>query len=644
MRQPFFQPCCGGQRGWVFLCVSLMRHSLLAARRSLLALAVLALASSAHAQNKLDTVVTTAARTPQRLADVLADLTVITRADIERQAAASVADLLRNNGCAEMVRNGGAASTTSLFLRGADTRHTLVLVDGVRMDSQATGGASWQGIPVSQVERVEMLKGPASAIYGSDAVGGVVQIFTRKGGGPISADFGVGLGTQATHKVDGGLFGSQGIIDFAFTGAIEESDGFNATTPDNAFSYVPDRDGWRKYQGTARIGAQLAEGHRVEIVAIRNHTNAQYDASRSKPQVDDRTLQDSDATRLAWTAQWAPTLQTQLSFGESRDRYETTPSPYLTITKVKNLALTGSYQLAPGQQINFQGERIEDQLENSGLVTAGVGKRHRNAVGAGYLLSTGSFSLQAHARHDDDSQFGSVDTGTLLAGYEVVSGLRIVGSVGNAFRAPTLFQQGTVYGPDLSKPGVKPLEAERGRNVELGLKYGAGDTEFSATAYRNRVSNLIIFGAAGSCQSQFGCYQNVSAARLRGVTLAGNTKLSIVTLRATVDFQKPTDASTGLLLARRAKRLATLGADTELGDWVLGAGVQASGARWDNAANTRKLGGYGLVNFNAQYKIRKDLKLQLNLDNAFDRETSTAYGYASAPRTALISLRWSPQL
>lgn len=621
-----------------------MSHSLLAARRPLLALAALALASSAHAQNKLDTVVTTASRTPQRLADVLADLTVITRADIERQAAASVADLLRNNGCVEMVRNGGAASTTSLYLRGADTRHTLVLVDGVRMDSQASGGASWQGIPVAQVERVEVLKGPASAIYGSDAVGGVVQIFTRKGSGSVSADVGVALGTQGTMKADGGLFGSAGVIDFAFTLAGEESDGFNSTTTDSTFSYVPDRDGWRKYQGTARIGAQLAEGHRAELVVIKNHTNGQYDASRSKPLVDDHTLQDTDATRLAWTAQWGPALQTQLSYGQSLDRYETTPSPYLTITKVRNLALTGSYAVAKGQQLNFQGERIEDELQNSGLVTAGVGKRHRNAVGVGYLFNAGAFSLQAHARHDSDSQFGSVDTGTLLAGYEIASGLRIVGSVGNAFRAPTLYQQGTVYGPDLSKPGVTPLEAERGRNVEFGLKYGAGDSEFTATAYRNRVSNLIIFGAAGSCQSAFGCYQNVSAAKLQGLTLAGATKLSIVNLRATLDVQKPTDASTGLLLARRAKRLGTINADTELGNWLLGAGVQASGTRWDNAANTRKLGGYALVNVNAQYKISRDLKLQLNLDNAFDRETTTAYGYASAPRTVLVSMRWSPTL
>lgn len=605
---------------------------------------MLALASSAHAQNKLDTVVTTATRTPQRLADVLADLTVITRADIERQAAASVADLLRNNGCAEMVRNGGAASTTSLFLRGADTRHTLVLVDGVRMDSQSTGGASWQGIPVAQIERVEILKGPASAIYGSDAIGGVVQIFTRKGGSQASADLGVGIGNLGTRKLDGGLFGSSGVFDYAVSAAAERSDGFNVTLPSNLYAYVPDRDGWRKHQASLRLGAQLNEAHRADLTVLRSHVDAQYDADSSKPLVDDHALQDTDATRLAWTAQWAPALQTQASYGESRDRYETRPSPYLTITHVRNLALNGSYIIDKGQQVNFQAERIEDKLENSGLVTAGVGTRHRNAVGAGYLLSAGPWSLQAHARHDSDSQFGGVDTGTLLAGYEVMPGLRVVGSVGNAFRAPTLYQQGTVYGPDLSKPGVKPLDAERGHNVEFGLKYGSGDTEVSATAYRNRVSNLIVFGAAGSCNSQYGCYQNVAMARLQGLSLAGNTRLAAVHLQATLDLQAPKDASTGLLLARRARRLGTLNADTELGDWLLGAGVQASAERFDNAANTRRLGGYGLVNLNAQYRISRELKLQFNVDNAFDRDYSTAYGYASTPRTVLVSLRWSPQL
>jgi vitamin B12 transporter len=631
-----------------------MSQSLPAARRPLLALTALALAASVQAQNRLDTVVTTATRTPQRLAEVLADLTVITRADIERQAAASVADLLRNNGCAEMVRNGGAAATTSMFLRGAETRHTLVLVDGVRMDSQSTGGASWQGIPIAQIERVEVLKGPASAIYGSDAIGGVVQIFTRKGTKQTSADLGVAVGNLGTRKLDGGLFGSAGLFDYAVTLAGEESDGFNATTPDSSFSYVPDRDGWRKRQASLRLGAQLAEGQRIEGVILRSRVNGQYDASRSRPTVDDKTRQDTDAARLAWTAQWSPALQTQASYGESRDRYETSPSPYLTITKVRNLALNGSYQLAKGQQINFLGERIEDELQNDGLLTAGEGKRHRHAAGLGYLYSAGAFSLQAHARHDRDSQFGNASTGTLLAGYEIATGLRVVGSVGNAFRAPTLYQQGTIYGPDLSKPGAQALRPERGHNLELGLKYGSGDTEASITAYRNRVTDLINFeGALTTCNSGFGCYGNVPEARLQGLSLAASTQLSIVHLSATLDLQSPKDVTPrtaarpgnyGKLLARRARHLGTVNADTTLGDWTLGAAVQASDKRYDNATNTRKLGAYSLVNFSAQYRINRDLRLQLNLDNAFDKNYSTAYGYASTPRTVLLGLRWSPTL
>lgn len=621
-----------------------MHASLSAARRPLLALSALALAMSAHAQNKLDTVVTTATRTPQKLSEVLADLTVITRADIERQAAASLADLLRNNGCAEMVRNGGPASTTSVFLRGADSRHTLVLIDGVKVDSQSSGGASWQGLPLSQIERVEVLKGPASAIYGSDAVGGVVQIFTRKGGSRTSADFGVAAGNLGAYKADAAVFGAAGMIDYALTGAFEGSDGFNATTP-AAFAYLPDRDGHHKRQVMLRMGAQFSATQRAEALLTRTFTRGQYDGSRARPLVDDITKQDADAARLAWTAQWSPDLQTQLSFGESRDRYETTPSVYLTDTRVRNLALTGSYKLAAGQQLNFTAERLEDKLENSSVVTGGVGERRRDSTGLGYLLTAGGLGLQAHARHDRDSQFGGVDTGTLLAGYEVAQGLRMVGSVSNSFRAPTVYQQASQYGP-LSKPGTPLLEAERGRNAEVGLKWASGNREMSATAYRNRISNLIVFGGPGLCDPKsFGCYQNVAKARLQGLSLAGATQFAGVNLRATLDLQKPTNEVDGKLLARRAKRLATVNADWTMGSWLLGANVQASGHRFDNATNTadRRLGGYTLLNLSAQIAVSREVKLQFNVDNVFNREYQTAYSYASAPMTALASLRWTPQ-
>lgn len=607
-----------------------------------LALATCTCAAQAQALNKLDTVVTTATRSPQRLADVLVDLTVITRADIERQAVSSVADLLRNSGCAELVRNGGPAANTSLFLRGADSRHTLVLVDGVPVDSQATGGASWNAIPLAQIERIEVLKGPASAIYGSAAVAGVVQIFTRKGTGAPSLDLGLAAGNLGTQKADASIAGLSGVIDYAASLSAERSTGFDAKLP-SAFSPNPDRDGYRKQSASLRLGAALNSLHRVDLTALRSHVNAQYDGSPAP--IDDHAIQDTDAARLALSSQWAPALNTQLSYGESRDRYETRPSPYLTITHIRNLALTGSWLAASGHQLNVVAEHTQDRLENASLANpSGQDTRSLNGLGLGYLFSRGPLNLQAQARHDQDSQFGHVNTGTLLAGYQFAPGWRVVGSAGNAFRAPTLYQRGSIYGPDLSRPGVQPLDAERGHNLEVGLKFDDGNTSASATAYRNRVGHLIIFGAAGSCDSSYGCYQNVSRALLQGLSLAAQTQAGPVRLLATLDLQAPKDAATGLRLARRARQLATVRAETDLGGWQLGAGVQAQGSRFDDAANKVPLGAYALLNLDAAYKLTPELRLQLNLANVTDHAYQTAAGYASEPRTVLLGLRYTPKL
>lgn len=618
-------------------------------RAAVFTLAPLALALPSQAQQtpgkRLDQVVVTASRMPQRLGDVLADLTVIGRAEIERQAFGSVADLLRNAGCAELVRNGGPASNTTLFLRGADSRHTVVLLDGVRIDSQSTGGASWQAIPLANVERVEVLKGPASAIYGSDAVAGVVHIISRKGDGKSAAprlELGAAYGSLSSFKADAAISGGTAQFDYMLSLATDESKGFNATTQQSTFSYVPDVDGWSNYSSTLRLGGTVASGHRVELLAVAAHTDGQYDGSSSRPTVDDHAIQDNRALRASWAAQWSDALRTELSVGEGRDRYETTPSPYLTETTLRNVALLGSYRFSATQQLNFQLERSEDRLLNSGLRAGGNDQRSQNAAGLGWLYQGQRFDLQAHARHDDYSEFGGVSTGTLAGGFKLLDGLRAYASLGNAFRAPTLYQRGSIYGPDLSKPGVAALNPERGRNRELGLRWDGGSYEIGATAYLNKISNLIVFGAAGSCSSGFGCYQNVARAELKGLSLSGSAQLGIVRLSGTLDFSSPKDAATGLLLARRAERHGTLRAETTLGNWLLGAAVQASGQRWDNAGNTRKLAGYGLANFDVQYRISPQLRLQANLDNAFDREYQTAYGYQQAPRTLFVGLRFTP--
>lgn len=610
------------------------------------ALALLAALPEAHAQSAgrkgLDPVFVTATRSPQALSQVLADATVITRADIERQAFGGLADLLRSQACFEMVRNGNPGANTSLFVRGAETRHTKVLIDGVPYDSQRTDGASWQSLPLAQIERIEIVRGAASAIYGSDAIGGVVQIFTRKGEGAPLLELGVGGGNNGLAKLDASISGLNGIFDYALSVASERSDGFNTRPVIGDPGYSPDIDGYRSRSVSLRLGAQLNKAHRVDLIGMDSHINSQYDAS-AKPKVDDRNINAARALRAAWTAQWSPALDTSFSVGESTDNYETKPSVYQTETRTRSIALSAGLKLGGGQ-LNGSLERREDKLLNTS-VTGGKADRHQDAVGLGYLWSAGPLSLQAHARHDSDSEFGSSNNGTLAAGYQLTPQWRLLSSYGTAFKAPSLYQRFSEFG----KPDLKP---EEGKNAEIGLHFTQGVHGASLTAYRNLVDNLIVFvSGPGACASRVGCYDNIGQARLQGLSLKGNTALGAVRLSGSLDLQSPKDVTEfaghknyGKVLARRAKTHGSLRAETDVAGWALGAQILASGKRTDNLNNGIQLGGYATLDLDAQYSLNQQLRLQLKLDNAFDRKYETARGYANAPFQFFVGLRYSPTL
>ncbi|MDM4766392.1 TonB-dependent receptor [Pelomonas sp. SE-A7] len=617
--------------------------SLRATPLALAALASLNATAQTSTPNKLDSVVVTATRSPQRLADVLADVTVLTRADIERQALGTLADLLRSQACFEIVRTGGPGAQTSMFVRGAETRHTTVLIDGVRFDSQASSGASWNAIPLSQIERVEIVRGPGAAVYGSDGIGGVVQIFTRKGNGKPQLDLGVGAGSLGTRKVDASAFGNFGLFDYALSLSNERSDGFNSRPTTDA-TFTPDADGYKTTSGSARLGLQLSKEQRLEFVGLKNKMKAQYDAS-AKPKTDDLTRNDMRADRLSWSSLWSKDLSSEVSIGESVDRYETSPSVYLTETRIRSYTANLSLRLGQGQ-LNTLVERREDKLLNTSLPqspTPGSADRHQNAFGAGYVWGSGPLSFQVHARHDSDSEFGGSTTGSLAGGFRFTPQWSVQASLGTAFRAPTLYQRFSPY-------GNRQLQAEHGQNKEVGLRYEAGGTSFGLTAYRNLIDDLIIFGAADpkKCPNQFGCYENVSQARLQGLSLSAASSFGPLRLSGTLDLQAPKDVSStssyGKLLARRSKEQLKLRADYSVAGWELGAQVLASGHRFDNAANTVWLGGYTLLNLDAQYSLTKELRLQLKLDNAFDRKYQYANGYATGPRQAFVGLRWTPSL
>ncbi|WP_431263553.1 TonB-dependent receptor plug domain-containing protein [Roseateles chitinivorans] len=624
-----------------------------------MALAALAFSSAAAAQStpssaspstaasstsRLDEVTVTGTRSPMKLSDVAVDLTVINRDTIERQGFGNIAALLRNVAGLQITSNGGPGNSSSVFVRGAENRHTVVLIDGVRIDGQSTGGARWENLPLSLIDRVEVLKGPASALYGSDAIGGVVQIFTRQGSGRPQLDLGIGHGSLGQTKADVSLLGGTADFDYAGSLAIDRGTGFNVYALTTNKNYNTDKDGWRNYNGSLRLGARVAEGQRLELIGLKSRSNVGYDAGTFVGKdSDDRGITESLAAKLSLKSSWSSALSSQLSVGQSEENYETRPNaPYLSKTRIRSASLLGFYKINDQHQLNGVLERREDRLVNVDLI-GGSGTRSQNAIGLSYLGNVGPVSLQAHGRHDDDSEFGGIDTGSLAAGVKLGGGWRVTASAGNAFRAPTLYQRGSVYGPDTSK-GFEELRPERSQNREAGLAWAQGDIDVAITTFHNRVTDLIAFGAAGSCRSTTGCYSNVARALLKGTSLKGGAQVGPVKLSSTVDFLDPTDANSGRQLARRAKRFGTLRAETALSAWTLGATVVGSGDRFDDAANKTRLKGYGLLNLDAQYAVAKDWRLQLNVDNAFNRDYQTANNFIQAGRTWFVTLRYSPTL
>lgn len=579
----------------------------------------------------LERVVITANRTPQPLSSVLADISVVERDEIQRSGAVGVADLLARLPGIEFARNGGPGTSTSLFIRGSETRHTAVYIDGVRVDSQSTGGAAWEQIPLDQIERIEVLRGPAAAVYGSDAVAGVVQLFTQRGQGAARPTASLTLGSFNTVQAQAGVSGSANALDYALSASHGRIDGFDARTAAAAGHNV-DKDGWKRSSVHGRVGFQLNPAHRVDASLLASHLRSGYDSSATADDQNHHTLRTGS---LSWEGRWNADATTRAQVGQTDSTYETQPSFYRTETTLRNYTLQHEQSWA-GQWLTGTLERREDELFNPATAFAADlrGKRHQDAIGLGWRGDFGSHGLQAHVRHDDDSEFGGKRTGSLSWGWAFVPQWRLTASAATSFRVPTLYQRFSQYG----NPALVP---ETGRNVELGLRWAAPGGEASLTGWRNKVSNLINFGAPGPCADSFGCYVNVGRAELKGVTLAGRTQWGHVALRGSLDWHDPRNADTDKVLARRAKRLATFGAETQLAGWTVGTEVQAAGERFDNASNTQRLGGYGLLNLFASTQLMRGLALEARIDNLGDKDYQLARTYATAGRNGQVTLRWA---
>jgi len=588
------------------------------------------------ASDSLDEVVVTASRTEQAADESIASVTVITRQDIERLQARSLPDVLRGVAGLTLANNGGAGKATSVFLRGTNADHVLVLIDGIKVGSATLGTASFQDIPVAQIERIEIVRGPRASLYGSDAIGGVIQIFTRKGGGRAGPSASLTVGSYGTYDSQLGyaVTGEEGWFNVKVS--QQNTKGFDACrgkpSPGGAGCFVdePDRDGYHNSSLGMNGGYRFAQDLTGEINASRARSNVQFDGSIFAGNQAESVQQVLGGTlKAAPTSSWNITLRGGRSDDDSDiffnglylSRFNTQRD---TLSWQNDIAMNVDHLLTAG--LDYQ----QDHVQSSQAYTQT--SRSNRAVFGQYQGSFGAHSLQAGVRRDNNQQFGGHTTGGLSYGYALTDTIRLTASYGTAFKAPTFNQ---LYFPGFGSATLRP---ELSRSLEVGVAGQAVLGKWSLNAYQTDMTDLIGFDA-------FFNPVNINQARLTGLEGQLKAQLADWEINTTLTLQDPrqtSGANSGKLLNRRATEAMRVEVAHDFGAIRVASSLYAEGRRFDDLANTagKRLGGYGLLDLRAEYRIAPQWQLQGRVDNLLDKRYETAQFFNQAGRGLYLTLNY----
>jgi vitamin B12 transporter len=565
--------------------------------------------------------VVTPSRKVEPLDRSLSSISVITREEIERSVAEDLFELLRLQPGVDIVRTGGAGTQTSVFLRGGNSNHVLVLVDGVRVSSANTGAYAWEQLPLNQVERVEIVRGPRGSVYGSDSIGGVIHVFTRSSPDPYAR---VTAGSFGTAEVEAGM-GYQGeATRLSVNAGYRRADGFSAQNP-HGFSYNPDDDGFEAANLGVKGSTESRHG-RWEYSLLAIDSESEFDQGDS----DARQLVSSVGFNGQMSANW----RYQLQAGYIRDQLFTDFDFFTTDFKSSRYQFSWQNQLdiGPASQLSFgldyyredgkSADTWDENRDNAGLFAIWDGRFER-------------LHLQLGGRLDDNSRFGGEFTGQVAAGYDLSEAWQARVSYGSAFRGPNLSEQ---FSPGFGglfagNPGLEPESSASG---EIGLLWRhATSGRFTAAWYRTEVDDLIAFNGP--------LFQaiNINRARLEGIELEYALDRSAWQFEANATWQNTQDLDTGADLLRRPERKAALRLDRQLGEhgWL--------GLEWFYSGKRSDFGGVGLdsywlLNLRAGWAFQPGWRLELRGENLADEQYEPAYGFNAAGRAWFLSLAWLP--
>ena len=587
-------------------------------------------------------VVVTASRTAQPVTEALPHTTVVTQEDIVNSQAPDLRSLLRNQAGVEFSTNGGMGSNTSLFMRGANSNQVLIMIDGVRISAVSNGNAQLANILPDQIDHIEVVRGNVSALYGSDAIGGVVQIFTKNGAGQApAANAQVEYGSNNTRQGTVGYGGQVGDTSFNVTGSMFKTDGFSAINAaqwngDNPKSVArgigpnPANNPYENKSVSGQIKHKFTQDWDAGVAAYYSNSQLSYDNTFGKP-TDDYRMDSKLYTLSAFAnGKLLPDWTTHFKIAQSEDRSEGTKNGLfdsLFSTRTRQFNWQNEYALTPNHTLLFGTDWLQQELASSSY-NAPV--RNVFSVYGGYEGRIGKHQLQLNARNDHYSDFG--DQGSFFAGYGyyVTNEVKLIANVSNAFRAPTFNE---LYFPFFGQPNLKP---ERAKSAEVGVQVDTVSAGLlRVTAFETRYNDLIV---ATLMPDGMFLAQNVNKAKVQGVEASWRASLWGTDVGASVTIQNPVDETNDSQLLRRARRHASFDVGRNFGNWRFGGEWLVSSARLDSGSRT--LGGYGIVNLNARYNIDKQWFVAARVENLFDKNYQLAYPYNTQGRAGFITLGW----
>ncbi|MCX4188906.1 TonB-dependent receptor domain-containing protein [Methylophaga sp. OBS3] len=563
---------------------------------------------------------------------LLAPSSVITRTEIERLQIDDLPTLLSRQAGISVTNSGGVGQQSSIFMRGTESDHTLILVDGVKWYSATSGGAAIQDFPVDQIERIEIVRGPRSGLYGAEAIGGVINIITRQGNGETSPFFSAGIGSDSTQKVQAGLQGGNESTRYNLSVGHYHTDGIDALK-----TAEPDDDGYRNKNISGSVNHQLTDKLAVRARVFRAEARNEYD-DEYNPNANIRNLNTQQVLQVGTNYQVSDRWSMDIQLAESRDKSTTEQNRDKTSefnTRHRQIDIKNTFLLTDSQFLNVGLEYAEDEVD--GTVDFIEDSRDNRAA---YISWAGQYERHnwlVSARHDNNEAYGSYTSGSAEWGYELTEDLMFVANAGSAFKAPTF---NDLYYPFSGNPNLAP---EKSRTYGVGLKGAQNWGQWHLNSYQTEIRDLITYSSSSSSM------ENINKARIRGVELDLNTVLAGWDLGLNLGYVDADDRETDERLIRRARKTANLHADKAFGDWSYGASWRLNGDRRDLAYNNvtgfndeEIVGGHGIVDLRMAYQVNNDWTVRLNVNNAFDKDYETVYGYNSLDRQVMLSVNYTP--